>query len=179
MIGDGRTARRSGARPSPPGQAPAREFSAPIIRENSTPSDIDIHRGSVRGSFIGWSRFLERCATLPLYVGALLMPYSAAGQNSTFTVESGCMYARIHSPAKRRPNRIAFSAIRTQLYDYLKTHKCIGLTEGRARVYSTRGQYVCIYDPKDNKVAIYPCAWTRTEMLSKCTLCLNNFGVER
>jgi hypothetical protein len=39
MIGDGRTARRSGARPSPPGQEPAREFSAPAIRENSTPSD--------------------------------------------------------------------------------------------------------------------------------------------
>jgi hypothetical protein len=24
-------------------------------------------------------------------------------------------------------------------------------------VYSSRGQYVCIYDPKDNKVNIYPC----------------------
>src|SRR4051812_11898067 len=50
---------------------------------------------------------------------------------------------------------------------YLKAHKCMGLTAGRARVYSTRGQYVCIYDPKDNKTSIYPCAWTRTEMLSK------------
>ena len=55
----------------------------------------------------------------------------------------------------------------TQLYDYLKAHKCVGLTAGRARVYSSRGQYVCIYDPKDNKINIYPCAWTRTEMLSK------------
>jgi hypothetical protein len=55
----------------------------------------------------------------------------------------------------------------TQLYDYLKAHKCVGLTAGRARVYSTRGQYVCIYDPKDNKMSIYPCAWTRREMLSK------------
>ena len=53
------------------------------------------------------------------------------------------------------------------MYDYLKAHKCIGLTAGRARVYSTRGQYVCIYDPKDNKTTIYPCAWTRIEMLSK------------
>ena len=43
---------------------------------------------------------------------------------------------------------------------------CVGL-RGRARVYSTRGQYVCIYDPKDSKTKIYPCAWTRTEMLSK------------
>jgi hypothetical protein len=54
-----------------------------------------------------------------------------------------------------------------QLYDYLKAHKCIGLTAGRARVYSTRGPYVCIYDPKDNKTSIYPCAWTRREMLSQ------------
>ena len=52
----------------------------------------------------------------------------------------------------------------TQLYDYLKAHKCVGLTAGRARVYSSRSQYVCIYDPKDNKINIYPCAWTRTEM---------------
>jgi hypothetical protein len=36
----------------------------------------------------------------------------------------------------------------------------------RARVLDPR-QYVCIYDPKDNKTSIYPCAWTRAEMLSK------------
>jgi hypothetical protein len=34
-------------------------------------------------------------------------------------------------------------------------------------VYSTRCQYICIYDLKDNKTVIYPFAWTRTEMLSK------------
>ena len=39
MIGDGRTARRPGARPSPSGPEPAREFSAPTISENSPPSD--------------------------------------------------------------------------------------------------------------------------------------------
>ncbi len=55
----------------------------------------------------------------------------------------------------------------TQLYDYLKAHKCIGLTAGRARVYSTQGQYVCIYEPKNNKMSFYPCAWTRREMLSQ------------
>ena len=54
-----------------------------------------------------------------------------------------------------------------QLFEYLKPHKCIGLTAGRARVYSVKGQYVCIYDAKDNKTNIYPCAWTRAEMLSK------------
>ena len=43
----------------------------------------------------------------------------------------------------------------------------IGLTAGRARVYSTQDQDVCIYNLKDNKTGIYPCVWTRTDMLSK------------
>ena len=38
-----------------------------------------------------------------------------------------------------------------QLYDYLQSHKCIGLTAGRARVHANQGQYVCIYDPKDKQ----------------------------
>jgi hypothetical protein len=42
------------------------------------------------------------------------------------------------------------------------------LTAGRLRVYATKGQYVCIYDPKNNKTIIYPCAWTRQEMISQC-----------
>jgi hypothetical protein len=53
-----------------------------------------------------------------------------------------------------------------QLYEYLKAHKCVGLLQG-ARVYANEGQYVCIYDPKDKNRAIKPCAWMRTEMLSK------------
>jgi len=72
---------------------------------------------------------------------------------------------RTGSPASTL--KAAASRQEPQLYDYLKAHKCVGLTAGRARVYSTRGQYVCIYDPKDNKMSIYPCAWTRREMLSK------------
>jgi hypothetical protein len=55
----------------------------------------------------------------------------------------------------------------TQLYVYLQRHNCIGLTEGRARVYANKGQYVCIYDPKNKNKAIKPCAWTRREMLLK------------
>ena len=82
---------------------------------------------------------------------------------------------RICLRAKRRPNWIACcNAIKaaasqsgTQLYDYLKAHRCVGLTAGRARVHSTQGQYVCIYDPQDNKAGIYPCAWTRRDMLSQ------------
>jgi hypothetical protein len=116
-----------------------------------------------------------RPARLPLYVSALLMPLSAAGQDSTFTVESE-VHVRADSFACSETteldrllqrNRSGGFTSGEQLYEYLQTHKCIGLTEGRARVYSTRGQYVCIYDPKDNKVAIYPCAWTRAEMLLK------------
>ena len=30
-----------------------------------------------------------------------------------------------------------------------------------------KGQYVCIYDPKNKNKAIKPCAWTRREMLLK------------
>jgi hypothetical protein len=85
------------------------------------------------------------------------------------------MCARIPLPAKRRPNwTVCFSEIErvpfrqeTQLYDYLKAHNCIGLTEGFARVMRNQGQYVCIYYPKDKNRAIKPCAWTRAEMLSK------------
>ena len=55
----------------------------------------------------------------------------------------------------------------TQLYVYLQRHNCIGLTAGRARVYANKGQYVCIYDPKNKNKAIKPCAWTRREMLLK------------
>jgi hypothetical protein len=54
----------------------------------------------------------------------------------------------------------------TQLYDYLRRHSCVGLTAGRAR-YANKGQYACIYDPKNRNKAIKPCAWTRREMLSK------------
>jgi hypothetical protein len=55
----------------------------------------------------------------------------------------------------------------TQLYDYLQRHDCMGLTAGRARVYANKGQYVCIYDPKNKNRAIKPCSWTTREMLSK------------
>ena len=54
-----------------------------------------------------------------------------------------------------------------QLYKYLQSHNCIGLSAGRVRVYAIQGQYVCIYDPKDKNKTIRPCAWTRRDMLSK------------
>ena len=114
---------------------------------------------------------------LPFYLVlvTVLFPPPAAGQSRSFTVESD-VTVRADSFACKETSELDRLLHRNQsggftsgaqLYDYLKAHKCMGLTAGRARVYSTRGQYVCIYDPKDNKTSIYPCAWTRTEMLSK------------
>ena len=81
---------------------------------------------------------------------------------------------RIRSRAKRRRNWIGcFNAIKAEASVRNTT---VRLSKGsqmhwsdrRSRaVYSTRGQDVCIYDPKDNKAGIYPCAWTRAEMLWK------------
>jgi hypothetical protein len=104
----------------------------------------------------------------------VLFPQPAAGE-SVFAVESEVSVRADSFACKEtseldrllQRNRSGGFTSGTQLYDYLKAHKCVGLAAGRARVYSTRGQYVCIYDAKDNKTNIYPCAWTRTEMLSK------------
>jgi hypothetical protein len=112
---------------------------------------------------------------LPLYVGALLMPLSAAGQSPVFEVKSEVTVRQDSFACKERSeldrllqrNRSGGFTSGDQLYEYLKAHKCVGLTAGRATVYAKEGQYVCIYDPKDKNRAIKPCAWTRTEMLSK------------
>ena len=113
----------------------------------------------------------------PIYLAcaAVLFPHPAAGQNRAFTVESD-VTVRANSFACKETSELdrllqrnqsgAFTS-GTQLYNYLKAHKCIGLTAGRARVYAYRGSYVCIYDPKDDKTPIYPCAWTRNDMLSQ------------
>jgi hypothetical protein len=114
----------------------------------------------------------------PIYLvcAAALFPQLTAGQGlPAFTVESevtvhadsfGCKETSELDRLLQRNRSGAFTS-GTQLYNYMKAHKCIGLTAGRARVYANRGSYVCIYDPKDNKVPIYPCAWTRSEMLSQ------------
>jgi len=116
-----------------------------------------------------------RPPTLLLYVGALLMPLSAAAQNSTFAVDSE-VHVRADSFACKETaeldrllqrNQSGGFTSGEQMFEYLKTHNCIGLTEGFARVMRNQGQYVCIYDPKDKNSTINPCAWTRTEMLSK------------
>ena len=114
---------------------------------------------------------------LPFYLvlAAVLFSPPAAGQYRAFTVELEVAVRPDSFACKEtseldrllQRNQSGGFASGTQLYDYLKAHKCIGLTAGRARVYSARGQYVCIYEPRDNKTNIYPCAWTRREMLSQ------------
>ena len=108
-------------------------------------------------------------------VGALLLPLNAAGQSSAFDVGSevtvredsfACKETSELDRLLQRNQRGEFTS-GVQLYKYLQSHKCIGLTAGRARVYANKGQYVCIYDPKDKNRAIKPCAWTRRDMLSR------------
>jgi hypothetical protein len=115
---------------------------------------------------------------LPFYLvfaAASLLPSTAAAQNSTFAVDSE-VHVRADSFACKETTELDRLLQRNQsggftsgeqLFDYLKTHNCIGLTEGFARVMRNQGQYVCIYDPKDKNSTIKPCAWTRTEMLSQ------------
>jgi hypothetical protein len=83
---------------------------------------------------------------------AVLFPFPAAGQNNkAFTVESEVAVRADSFACKEtseldrllQQNQSGGFASGTQLYDYLKAHNCIGLTAGRARVYSTQGQYVC------------------------------------
>ena len=106
---------------------------------------------------------------------AVLFPFPAAAQNKAFTVESEVAVRADSFACKEtseldrllQRNQSGGFASGTQRYDYLKAHKCIGLTESRAPVYSTQGQYVCIYDFKNNKTGIYPCAWECNCMSTK------------
>ena len=95
------------------------------------------------------------------------MPLNAAGQSSAFDVGSEVTVHEDSFACGLQRNQRGDFTSGVQLYKYLQSHKCIGLTAGRARVYANKGQYVCIYDPKDKNRAIKPCAWTRRDMLSR------------
>ena len=105
----------------------------------------------------------------------LLMPIQAAGQQPNFQIKADVRVREDSFACKEisdldrllQINQRGGFTSGTQLYIYLQRHNCIGLTEGRARVYAIKGQYVCIYDPKNRNKAIKPCAWTRREMLLK------------
>jgi hypothetical protein len=113
--------------------------------------------------------------TLYLTIAAAPLASQATGQAPAFQVESEVTVRSDSFACKEtseldrllQRNRTGAFTSGAQLYAYLEAHKCIGLTAGRARVYANRGQYVCIYDPKDNKTKIYPSAWTRRDMLSQ------------
>ena len=109
------------------------------------------------------------------YVAMLLMPIQAAGQQPNFQIKADVRVREDSFACKEisdldrllQINQRGGFTSGTQLYVYLQRHNCIGLTEGRARVCANKGQYVCIYDPKNKNKAIKPCAWTRREMLLK------------
>jgi hypothetical protein len=109
------------------------------------------------------------------HAAVLLMPIQAVAQQPTFEVSADVGVREDSFACKETSDLDRLLQINqrggftsgTQLYDYLQRHNCVGLTAGRARVYANKGEYVCIYDPKNRSKAIKPCAWTRRDMLSK------------
>src|SRR3954451_25283492 len=105
--------------------------------------------------------------------GAMLFPQPAAGQRacaveSDVTVRADSFACKETCELDRllQRNQSGGFTSGTQLYDYLKGPQCVALTVGRARVYSHRGQYVRMVDPKGNKINISPCVLTRAGMIS-------------
>jgi hypothetical protein len=116
---------------------------------------------------------LVRYLTYAGHAAVLLMPIQATAQQPNFEIKAD-VHVRADSFACKeisdldrllQINQRGGFTSGTQLHDYLPRHNCVGLTEGGARVYATKGQYVCIYDPKNRNRAIKPCAWTRRDML--------------
>ena len=107
------------------------------------------------------------------YVAMLLMPIQAAGQQPNFQIKADVRVREDSFACKEISDLDRLLQINQRggftsgTHLYVQRHNCIGLTEGRARVYANKGQYVCIYDPKNKNKAIKPCAWTRREMLLK------------
>ena len=108
------------------------------------------------------------------FTAAVLPPNASIGQDAGFgrdadvRVREDSFACRETSELDRllQRNQSGGFISGVQLYKYLQSHNCIGLSAGRVRVYAIQGQYVCIYDPKDKNKTIRPCAWTRRDMLS-------------
>ena len=109
------------------------------------------------------------------FTAAVLPPNASIGQDAGFGRDAD-VHVREDSFACKETSELDRLLHRNQsggftsgvqLYEYLQSHNCIGLSAGRVRVYATHGQYVCIYDPKGKNKPIKPCAWTRKDMLSK------------
>ena len=109
------------------------------------------------------------------HAAVLLMPLQAAAQQPKLQIKADVRVREDSFACKETSDLDRLLQINqrggftsgTQLFDYLKQHNCIELTEGRARVYAIKGQYVCIYDPKNRNKALKPCAWTQRETLLK------------
>ena len=90
-----------------------------------------------------------RSCAIYLLLVAVHFPAPAAGQSRSFAVESD-VTVRADSFACKETSELDRLLQRnqsggftsgTQLYNYLKAHKCLGLTAGRARVYSIRSMF--------------------------------------
>ena len=112
---------------------------------------------------------LVRYLAFAAHAAVLLMPLQAQAQQPKLQIKADVRVREDSADLDRllQINQRGGFTTGTQLYDYLKQHSCIGLTEGRARVYAIKGQYVCIYDRKNRNKALKPCAWTRRETLLK------------
>ena len=109
------------------------------------------------------------------FTAAVLPPNASIGQDAGFGRDAD-VHVREDSFACKETSELDRLLQRNQsggftsgvqLYEYLQSHNCIGLSAGRVRVHATHGQYVCIYDPKNKNKTMKPCAWTRKDMLSK------------
>jgi hypothetical protein len=91
------------------------------------------------------------------FTAAVLPPNASIGQDAGFgrdadvRVREDSFACRETSELDRllQRNQSGGFISGVQLYEYLQSHNCIGLSAGRVRVYAIQGQYVCIYDPKD------------------------------
>jgi hypothetical protein len=100
------------------------------------------------------------------FTAAVLPPDASIGQDAGF-VRDADVHVREDSFACKETSELdrllqrnqsgGFFTSGVQLYEYLQSHNCIGLSAGRVRVHATHGQYVCIYDPKGKNKAIKPC----------------------
>ena len=80
------------------------------------------------------------------YVAMLLMPIQAAGQQPNFQIKADVRVREDSFACKEisdldrllQINQRGGFTSGTQLYVYLQRHNCIGLTEGRARVYANK-----------------------------------------
>jgi hypothetical protein len=90
------------------------------------------------------------------FTAAVLPPNASIGQDAGFGRDAD-IHVREDSFACKETSELDRLLQRNQsggftsgvqLYEYLQSHNCIGLSAGRVRVHATHGQYVCIYHPK-------------------------------